>query len=138
MQALEQLDVCSKVSTCLKQHKAETLERAERGKKGCMNTCNLSIWKYCLPKEKHAREIKTLRYNTVSLLRMNFQVENFQRCKRACPPLSVSCCAVLLYFSKCARGHIGHVQLCAVLWTTACEDPLSMGFSRQEYYSGLP
>ena len=28
MQALEQLDVCSKVYTCLKQHKTETLERA--------------------------------------------------------------------------------------------------------------
>lgn len=33
MQALEQLDVCSKVYTRLKWHKAETLERAERGKK---------------------------------------------------------------------------------------------------------
>ena len=24
------------------------------------------------------------------------------------------------------------------LWTVACQDPLSMGFSRQEYWSGLP
>ena len=23
-------------------------------------------------------------------------------------------------------------------WTIACQDPLSMGFSRQEYWSGLP
>ena len=23
-------------------------------------------------------------------------------------------------------------------WTVACENPLSMGFSRQEYWSGLP
>ena len=23
-------------------------------------------------------------------------------------------------------------------WTVACPDPLSMGFSRQEYWSGLP
>jgi len=23
-------------------------------------------------------------------------------------------------------------------WTVACQDPLSMGFSRQEYWSGLP
>ena len=24
------------------------------------------------------------------------------------------------------------------LWTVACQGPLSMGFSRQEYWSGLP
>ena len=23
-------------------------------------------------------------------------------------------------------------------WTVACQDPLSMGFSKQEYWSGLP
>ena len=26
----------------------------------------------------------------------------------------------------------------ATLWTIACQAPLSMGFSRQEYWSGLP
>ena len=26
----------------------------------------------------------------------------------------------------------------ATLWTVACQGPLSMGFSRQEYWSGLP
>ena len=30
------------------------------------------------------------------------------------------------------------VRLCATLWTRACEAPLSLGFSRQEYWSGLP
>ena len=30
------------------------------------------------------------------------------------------------------------VQLFATLWTVALQDPLSMGFSRQEYWSGLP
>ena len=28
-------------------------------------------------------------------------------------------------------------QLFVTLWTAACQDPLSMGFSRQEYWSGL-
>ena len=32
---------------------------------------------------------------------------------------------------------LGHVQLFAMLWTIACRVPLSMGFSRQEYWSGL-
>ena len=31
-----------------------------------------------------------------------------------------------------------HVQLWAILWTVAQQAPLSMGFSRQEYQSGLP
>ena len=28
--------------------------------------------------------------------------------------------------------------LFATLWTVACQPPLSIGFSRQEYWSGLP
>ena len=31
---------------------------------------------------------------------------------------------------------LSHVQLFAILWTIACQAPLSMGFSRQEYWSG--
>ena len=30
------------------------------------------------------------------------------------------------------------VRLFATPWTVACQDPLSIGFSRQEYGSGLP
>ena len=40
------------------------------------------------------------------------------------------CCAVLSCFN--------HVQLFATLWTVAHQAPLSMGFSRQEFWSGLP
>ena len=41
---------------------------------------------------------------------------------------------------ECARmlSHFSCVQLCATLWTVARQTPLSMGFSRQEYWSGLP
>ncbi|CAI9156261.1 unnamed protein product [Rangifer tarandus platyrhynchus] len=31
-----------------------------------------------------------------------------------------------------------HVPVFATLWTEACQAPLSMGFSRQEYWNGLP
>ena len=34
--------------------------------------------------------------------------------------------------------HFSHVQLLATPWTVACQAPLSIGFSRQEYWSGLP
>ena len=47
----------------------------------------------------------------------------------ACPAGSCShymCCDAL-----------SHDQLFATLWTVACQAPLSMGFSRQEYWSGL-
>ena len=35
-------------------------------------------------------------------------------------------------------NRFSHVQLFATLWTVACQAPLSMGFSRQKYWSGLP
>ena len=33
---------------------------------------------------------------------------------------------------------LSHVQLFATPWTVAYQAPRSMGFSRQEYWSGLP
>ena len=33
---------------------------------------------------------------------------------------------------------LSHVQLLATPWTLAHQAPLSMGFSRQEYWSGVP
>ena len=34
--------------------------------------------------------------------------------------------------------HFSRVRLCATPYTAAHQAPLSMGFSRQEYWSGLP
>ena len=34
-------------------------------------------------------------------------------------------------------SHFSCVRLYATLWTATCQPPLSMGFSRQEYWSGL-
>ena len=33
---------------------------------------------------------------------------------------------------------LSHAWLLATPWTVACQAPLSMEFSRQEYWSGLP
>ena len=41
----------------------------------------------------------------------------------------INYCAALRCFS--------HVWLCVTPWTAACQVPLSMGFSRQEYWNGL-
>ena len=44
--------------------------------------------------------------------------------------LRFSCVCVYLSFSR--------VQLLATPWTIACQAPLSMGFSKQEHWRGLP
>ena len=40
----------------------------------------------------------------------------------------------------CVHGYTQLLQLCLTLqlWISACQPPLSMGFSRHEYWSGLP
>ena len=38
----------------------------------------------------------------------------------------------------CLLSSFSHAQLFAILLTMAGQAPLSMGFSRQEYWSGLP
>ena len=38
----------------------------------------------------------------------------------------------------CVQSHFICVQLFATPWTVAYQAPLSMGFSRQEYWNGLP
>ena len=38
----------------------------------------------------------------------------------------------------CIQSHFSCVQPFAALWTVACQASLSMGFSGQEYWSGLP
>ena len=38
----------------------------------------------------------------------------------------------------CMLSHFSHVQLFAIPWTVARQASLSMGFYRQQYWSGLP
>ena len=38
----------------------------------------------------------------------------------------------------CLLSHFGRVRLFATPWTVTCQAPLSMEFSRQEYWGGLP
>ena len=41
-------------------------------------------------------------------------------------------------FHHLEKVKLSHVQLFETPWTVACQAPLSWGFSRQEYWSGLP
>ena len=45
----------------------------------------------------------------------------------------IFCLLLLLLLSRLSR-----VRLCVTPWTAAHQDPLSLGFSRQEHWSGLP
>ena len=79
-----------------------------------------------LIKEEIKREIKISwekkgRKHSIS----NLMACNKSKCKR-----EVLCACMLHSFS--------HVQLFATLQTVACQAPLSMGFSRKEFWSGLP
>ena len=39
---------------------------------------------------------------------------------------------------ECMLSRFCRVQLCVTPWTVARQAPLSVGFSKQEYWSGLP
>ena len=39
---------------------------------------------------------------------------------------------------ECMLSHFSRAWLFSTLWTVTCQAPLSMGFSRKEYWSGLP
>ena len=44
------------------------------------------------------------------------------------------------YINRCQLTEymLSHAQLLATLWAVTCQVPLSMRFSRQEYWSGVP
>ena len=44
----------------------------------------------------------------------------------------------LIYLDKVKLKLLSRIQLFATPWTVACQDPQSVGFPRQEYWSGLP
>ena len=45
---------------------------------------------------------------------------------------------VVLTYIHCMLSRFSRIRLFVTPWTVACQAPLSMGSSRQEYWSGLP
>ena len=45
---------------------------------------------------------------------------------------------IKLFHLKVKVKSLSHVRLSVTVWTVAHQAPQSMGFSRQEYWSGLP
>ena len=50
----------------------------------------------------------------------------------------ILCCKTVIGRPFCLVQSLSHVRLLATPWTAAYQAPLSMGFSRQEYWSGVP
>ena len=54
---------------------------------------------------------------------------------------SINCTSqylIINYMHVCVLSHFSSVWLCVTPWTVTCQASLSMGFSRQEYWGGLP
>ena len=66
---------------------------------------------------------------------LSFYLSKFSVTEAAsCPLISI-----LLPFIECVCAQLlSSIQLFAAPWTIACQAPLCMEFSRQEYWSGLP
>ena len=45
---------------------------------------------------------------------------------------------MLNHMCTCVLSHFSHVTLLVTPWTVAHQAPLSMGFSRREFWGGLP
>ena len=54
------------------------------------------------------------------------------------PPGNFLCVRIWVFVCICVLSRFSTVWLYEILWTVARQPPLSMGFSRQEYWSGLP
>ena len=74
---------------------------------------------------------------SIILSNSNSRVLNFQNVSN---PYYISTCRSYYFYlqMKCEVQSLSRVRLFATPWTVACQAPLSMGFSRQEYWSGLP
>ena len=68
------------------------------------------------------------------LIKYIVQISN-DLCKSHTGEVKKSQCRV---YGVCVLSRFSCVQLFATKWTVACQVPLSITFSRQEYWSGLP
>ena len=68
-------------------------------------------------------------------LGLRFRISNNLTVDAAGPPSTLF---IAGQYGVCVLSHFSPVRLFVILWTAAHQAPLSMGFSRPEYWSGLP
>ena len=72
----------------------------------------------------------------MSSKKTQLQVVSVMDCGPVLYSFMISFCLLVLFCAVPSR--FSRVQLFGTLWTVALQAPLSMGFSREEYWSGLP
>ena len=70
----------------------------------------------------------------ITFLNMSLGTQDYQTSYAS----SSTCNIVLSLHLLLLLSHFSRVRLCATPWTAAHQAPPSMGFSRQEYWSGVP
>ena len=60
------------------------------------------------------------------------------KCENKTKKNAISLSVLYLYMHVCMLSHFSRFQLFVILWIEAHQAPLSMGFSRQEYWSRWP
>ena len=75
---------------------------------------------------------------TSGLLWKNYPVPSFESVRLSPAHSKVGCTCQHQLHRACMLGHFSHIQLFVTLWTVARQAPMSMGFSRQGYWSRLP
>ena len=74
-------------------------------------------------------EIKSLEYSLSFIIYCPFGIESKSY---------LECHGIIIRMLLLLLSHFSHVRLCATPYTAAHQDPPSLWFSRQEYWSGLP
>ena len=103
---------------------------------GLCTWCRKSIWEKSAPfHDKKKKQLNNLGINGNFLKIIDIYFEWYQHhvCTR-----HISFNNKGHVWNACMLSHFNHVQVFVTLWTVACQDPLSMGFFKQGYWSGLP
>ena len=79
-----------------------------------------------------------LRFESVNNKTISLSYFDFYRNTKTFYVNLESCFSFVYICMACMKSCFSHVQLFETQWTVASQAPLSIGFSRQEYWSGLP
>ena len=93
----------------------------------------MTTWKtIALTRRTFVDKVMSLLFNMLSRFVIAFLARN--KCLMHIFP----CVYVCIYVCACVPSHFSCFWLFAPLWTVASQAPLSLGFSNQEHWSGLP
>ena len=81
---------------------------------------------------------KRLAVKNIQRMFQNSAVKKNKSIKKWAKELESSSNMMCMCVCVCVCESLSPVQLFATPWTVACQAPLSTGFTRQEYWSGLP